>query len=188
MAGFGIRLVRSAGMEGYTGNFNEFSIDPANTDPIFTGDPVLMNATGFVEEATGAADNADFDIWGIFMGCRYVDAEGSIKFRQFWSGEAGASLIKAHVAMPPHGMFYIKGEAGVTYTQANTIGRRFGVNYAAGSTRYGDSRITLGDAAAATGPLLVHRLADLPGNSWQSAEPVFEVAIVRPEGHIAVAS
>lgn len=182
MAGFGIRLVRSAGMEGITGNLNDFAIDPANTNPIFTGDPVLIGATGFAQEATGGANNNDFDIWGVFMGCSYVDAEGSIRFRHFWNGVAGSTEVRAHVAMPPHSVFYIKGTAGTTYTRAGTVGKRFGVVYAAGSTLYGDSRISLGTATAATGPLVVHRLADLPGNTFDIDEPVFEVSVVRQQG------
>lgn len=188
MKGFGLRLVRSQGMEGYTGNLNTFPIDPGNTNPIFTGDPVAMAATGFTEEATGAADSDDFDIWGIFMGCQYVDSDGSIEFRQHWDGGAGRENIMAHIAQPPHGIFHIRGKAGTTYTQAGTIGKRFGVSYVAGSTKTGDSAITLGAATAATGPLIVHRLADLPNNDWSADMPVFEVSIARPAGYLAVAS
>lgn len=182
MAGFGIRLVRSAGMEGYTGNSFEFPIDPANTNPIFTGDPVALSAAGYVEEASGGADNNDFSILGTFNGVRFVDAEGGYKFRQFWSGNAGASEVYATVSMPAHGLYHIKGAAGAGYTRANTVGKRFGVTYDTGRTAYGESGISMGSASAATGPLLVRGLADLPNNTWDSEEPIFEVAIVRPQG------
>ena len=182
MAGFGMRLVRSAGMEGFTGNLNEYLIDPANTNPIFTNDLVALSAGGYLQEATGASDNNDFDLIGVFAGCHYVDAEGGVKFRQVWSGEAGASEIKAQVAGVPHSRFYIKGDAATDYTLANTVGKRFGVKYAAGTTMYGESRLTLGAAVSATGPLFVHRLAPLPDNSWDSDEPIFEVGVVRYQG------
>jgi hypothetical protein len=181
MAGYGARLVRSAGMEGYTGNTFNYPIDPANSNPIFWGDFVRLNASGYLEEASGGADNNDFDIMGTSVGCSYTDGEGSVKFRQFWGGEAGASGIVGKVAMPGHSRLYIKGAAGATYTRANTIGRRFGVTYEVGSPQYGDSRIALGATSATTGPLLVVGLAELPGNSWDSEEPIFEVVIARPQ-------
>lgn len=188
MAGFGLRLVRSQGMEGYTGNNNEFLIDPANTNPIFTGDLVAMDNSGFVEEATGGASSDDLDIWGVFAGCRYIDSDGSVEYRSFWDGGAGRTEAKAIVALPPHGVFHIRGKAGTVYTRANTIGKRFGVTYVAGIPMYGDSGVTLGAAAAAAGPLIVHGLVDEPGNDWSSDQPKFEVTIARPAGFLAVAS
>jgi hypothetical protein len=186
MAGFGLRLAKSQGMEGYTGNLIEFDVDPANTDPIFTGDVVTF-AGGFVQEATEGgtiASQNDFSILGVFMGCRFVDADGGFEFKNQWNGGAGRSDIKATVAVPAHGMFWIKGQAGATYTQAD-IGTRKGVLYNVGSTQYGDSRMTLGapGASVATGPLIVHRLAPLPGNTFASDEPIFEVSVARSAGY-----
>lgn len=178
MAGNGLRLVRSQGMEGFTGNLSEYPIADDNTDAIFTGDVVALNG-GFVEEASGATSGGDFDILGVFQGCRYIAADGSIEYRRHWDGLAGRSDVKAFVAVPPHGVFYIKGTSGTSYTQAD-IGVRKGIVYAAGDTTTGDSRITLG-ATAATGPLIVNRLAELPGNTFLVAEPVFEVQVVRSQ-------
>lgn len=182
MAGFGMQLVRSAGMEGFTGNTFHYPIDPADTNPIFTGDPVAFGANGFVREATGGADNDDFDILGTFMGCYYVDAEGGMKFRQVWTGEAGASEIMAYVAIPSHhSHFRIKGAAGATYTRANTVGKRFGIDFNPGRMIYGESGAALAAAASATGPLLVRGLYAYPGNTWDSEEPIFEVVIARQQ-------
>lgn len=182
MAGFGIRLVRSAGMEGFTGNTFHFPVNPANTGPIFTGDPVRFDAAGFIVEASGGADNNDFDILGTFMGCQYVDANGGVVFSPVWPGGAGATEIMAYVAMAPHSLYIIKGEAGATYTRANTVGKRFGVSYAPGRLMYGESGVTLGAVTAATGPLIVQGLARFPDNTWDSEEPIFEVSIMRPQG------
>lgn len=188
MAGFGLRLVRSQGMEGYTGNLNEYPVDPTNTNPIFTGDPVIIDANGYVVEATGGADNSDLNVWGVFAGVRFIDSDGSVEFRQFWDGNSGRTDVLAHVALPPHSVFVIRGAEGATYTRANTIGKRFGFTYAPGSTLYGDSRVTLGAATAATGPLIVHKLGDFPNNTWESEQPIFEVTVARPSGFLAVAS
>lgn len=179
MAGYGLRLARSQGQEGFSGNLSEFAISPANTAAIYTGDPVLLSS-GYLIEATGASSNDDFAILGVFAGCRYIDTDGSVRYRQFWDGGAGRTNIRAHVILPTNGVFHIFGKSGTTYTQA-AIGARYGVTYGAGSTAYGDSRTTLGAAAAAsTGPLIIQGLADFPGNVIGGAQPVFEVTVVRP--------
>jgi len=167
MAGNGLRLVRSQGMEGFTGNLTEYPVADDNTDAIFTGDVVTLNG-GFVEEASGATSGEDFDILGVFQGCRFIDADGSIEYRRHWDGLAGRSDVKAFVAVPPHSVFYIKGTAGTTYTQAD-IGVRKGIVYAAGDATTGDSRITLG-ANAATGPLIVNASPTFPAtpSGWTS--------------------
>jgi len=177
MSGFGLRIARSQGMDGYTGNFNEFNIAPANTSKIHTGDPVVMNG-GFVEEFSGnsAGAVAAAPIVGVFQGCRYVDSNGDYVFRNMWDGGAGRSDAIAHIAMPPHSLFYIKGDNGVAFTQAD-VGTRRAMVYAAGSDIYGDSRVTLG-AVSATGPVAIQRLAPLPGNAWTNAEPIIEVAVI----------
>lgn len=180
MAGNGLRLARSQGGEGYSGNLTEFSISPSNTGAIYTGDIVLLGSNGFIDEASGRSSSNDFSTTGVFMGVRYQGSDGSYVFRNYWDGGVGRSNIVASVALPINGLFYIKGTAGQTYTQAD-IGTRKGIVYAAGNAQYGDSRISLGAAGAtvATGPLYVHRLAPLPGNTFASAEPVFEVSVVR---------
>jgi hypothetical protein len=167
-------------MEGSTGNLHDFPINPANTDPIYWGDLVNFNG-GYVEEATGAANNNDFDILGVFQGCKYVEAGGSFRFARMWNGQVGATQIMAQIALPAGATFLIRGTDGQTYTAAD-IGRRKGVVYAAGVPATGQSRVTLGAAGAtvATGPLRVLGQVDLPdGIPDASLAPWFEVAIIR---------
>jgi hypothetical protein len=171
-----------------TGNLNEFPIDPADTNLIFTGDPVSLGlvTAGFVSEASGntAGDlAAGVPILGIFMGCRYVDNDGDYEFRNFWDGNSGRSNVIAHIAMPPHQMYHARLSAPGTPAD---VGTRRLINYAAGSPQYGDSRVTLG-AADADGPYLIHRLAPLPNNAWTNPEPIVEVAPVVQQGTFSVA-
>lgn len=174
MAGFGLRLGRSQGMEGYTGNTNEFLIDPTYADAIYTGDVVVLNG-GYVEEASGNTPGAiTGPILGVFNGCRYIDAEGGYEFRNQWDGNLGKTEAYAIVSMPPHQTFHAKLSAPATPA---AVGTRRNLTYVAGSPQYGDSRVLVG-AVAAGGPVVIQRLANLPGNEWTSAEPVVEVAIV----------
>ena len=186
MAGFGLKTLRSTGPDGYVGNQSEFPIATNNTSPIFRGDLVSL-ASGFIVEATGAANNDDFSPLGVFLGCRYQAADGSFEFKAFWDGGAGRSNIVAMVAIPDGATFLIKGAPNGTYTQAN-IGSRYGINYVAGSTVYGDSRIRLGAAAQnSTGPLRLHRLVDAPYNAFDRDEPLFEVTFARSQGFATLA-
>jgi hypothetical protein len=185
MAGFGLKILRSSGPDGYTGNSAEFPISPSNTGKIFTGDAVRLSS-GFVIEATGGADNDDFTILGVFQGVRYVDVDGSFVFKKYWDGVAGRTDIRAMVALPEGATFLIKGMVGATYTQAN-IGSRYGLDYTIGSEVYGDSRVRLAAAAAGTGPLLLQRLVRAPRNAFNSVEPLFEVSVVRRQVQFALA-
>lgn len=183
--GFGLKLIRSTGMDGFTGNQESFPIQPSNTSPIFTGDLVRLDG-GWIVEASGAEDNADFSALGVFQGCRYVDSNGDFVYRSFWDGAANRENIEAYVGQPDGAMFLIKGAPDTNYSQS-AIGGRFGVAYSAGSTIYGDSRVTLAATPAATGPLLVHRLHRTPNNDFDTDGPVFEVSIARKQGHPALA-
>lgn len=186
MAGFGLKLLRSTGADGFTGNQSEFPIAANNTGVIFSGDLVRL-ASGVLVEASGAANNDDFSPLGVFLGCRYVAADGSYVFKRYWDGVAGRTNIVGIVGIPDGATFLIKGSSLGTYTQAS-VGSRFGVNYAAGSVAYGDSRVRLGAAAAnSTGPLRLLRLVDAPFNAFDRPEPLFEVVFARSQGFAALA-
>ena len=172
MAGFGLRLGRSQGMEGYTGNTFDFPIDPATADAIFTGDPVVLSG-GYVE-ASGTTTAA---ILGVFNGCKYVDNDGSYEFRSFWDGNTGRSEVMASICMPGSSMFHVKLAA--PSSQAAAVGNTAALTAAAGNAQYGDSRYV---ATLGAGPLVIHRLAPLPGNAWTNAQPIVEVSVALQQG------
>lgn len=186
MAGFGLRIARSMGMEGFTGNTFEYPIDPANTNLIFSGDPVILNG-GFLEEASGNIPGnitPSAPIMGSFAGCRYVAANGDYRFERFWDGSAGNTEVLGQVSMPPHSRYYVKGAAATNF-QPTDVGNRFELFYNAGAPAYGDSRVSLGQAAPTTGVAQLHGLAPLPGNQWGSDEPILEISIVLQQGSAA---
>ena len=194
MAGFGLKLSESQGMAGFTGNSNEFAINPTYTSPIFAGDPVILNASGYIEEATGGADSVDFPIFGIFSGWRDASpttTKGQMKsgYSTVWSGAAGFVNPRAIVSLPVGSLVRVTGADGGGYTQANTIGKLFGMDYLLGDSAFGESRSVLGAPAtgAVTMPLLVHRLAEDPGNDWSSDQPVFLATVVRQQGTYTIA-
>ena len=177
----GFRFGRSQGMEGSTSNLRDYAIDPADTQAIFTGDLVKLNATtGFLEVAAASSSN-DFDVIGIFWGASFVGADGGYNFVNQWDGGAGRTNIQAQVVGPSGATFICEGTPGQTYTQAD-IGVRKGVVYAAGNAATGMSGMTLGAAGAtvATGPLRVIQEVDIP----EITDPLrrfFEVSVIRSQ-------
>lgn len=170
MAGFGFRLARSQGMEGFSGSLNEFDISASDTTAIYSGDPVILSGGYATRASSGAAAIA-----GIFDGCRYVDSDGSYVFKRHWDGVAGRTNIVASVIIPTSGMFHVKGKTAVSFAQATSVGAAHPFELVAGSSTYGDSRIHLLGPAA--GPVIVHRLVDIPGNAWGTGEPILECSI-----------
>lgn len=183
MAGFGLRHGRSTGMDGYTGNQTEYPIDTANTNPMFTGDAVALNA-GYVEDIAGGTPGAVTGVpaIGVFMGWRDRGTAAQIGnnnhgFSPQWTGAAGTVEPIAIVAAPAGSYFWIKGASAGTYTQAN-VGSRYDLLYAVGDSRTGQSASSLGAAPAAAGMFVLNRLVDLPGNTWASDEPILEVSMI----------
>lgn len=198
MAGNGLRIRRAQGMEGFTANTAEFSIDPANTNPIFFGDPVQLSATGNVEQHDGTA----LPVLGTFAGWRnggdvddelYANQVGqlggrTIPFAQWWTGAAqpADTIPTAIVNLPPMSMFHIYGDTTVDWSTVGptSAGTRVIMVANAGDTRTGDSRYAAG-AVDPAGPLQIHRLVPMPGNSWANAEPLIEVVVVAQQGTAA---
>lgn len=177
MSGFGLRIAGSMGLEGFSGNTASFPIDTANTNPMFVGDPVILNG-GAVEAATVASAA----ILGIFLGWEDkgpvgVYGQKGRAFNRYWSAADGAiaNAPKAKVALPPHSRFWIKGESGVTFAEATSVGAAHPFVINAGNAQFGDSRWTIG--APGAGPLIVHGLVETPGNAWGDTEPLLEVSI-----------
>ena len=66
---------------------NDYSIASGYATAIYTGDPVMMTGTGKnIEIAPAGTVNAI----GIFRGCRFIDAEGNVRFSGYWP--AGQTL------------------------------------------------------------------------------------------------
>lgn len=163
MSGMGFRLARSQGMEGSTGNLNEFPIAPGNATKIFRGDLVQLNA-GKIEVTDGAAGDK---VVGIFWGCKYVAADGSFEFRPMWDGVPGRKDILAHVAVMPAGStMLVRGQPGAAYTDADVGTRKAADVTAVGDPLSGMSRATLGAPGAnvPTAALVVLRKVDIPAS------------------------
>ena len=142
-APYGFKAVRhSTGGELQT---NDYPIDATYTTAIFRGDVVRGVAGGTIElSAAGSADNI-----GVFAGCTYTNSVGESKFKPYWTGEASATNIMAHVYDDPNIIFQV--QSNVTGIAAADLNNLADMNtYAAGDVKTGQSGVTLNGTVGTT--------------------------------------
>ena len=171
-APYGIKPVRYLTGGTYQDEVNEYTIATGNTTAIFRGDLVKATAGGDVERSAAG----DLDNLGVFMGCSYEDSNGEVQFRNYWTGETGASNIKARVMDNPNVICRIRGDA-TAFAKTN-IHQNANFDPGTGSTRTGLSGGNLDGGSLATGSagLRILRLVD-DGENEFGAYAEFEVLI-----------
>ena len=104
----GFKALRHIG--GGTTRLEGYPIATGNTETIWNGDAVILNA-GNVEQAA-PTDTGTGVVVGTFLGCSYVNVKGEIRFSPYWDGVAGSSDIQAIINEDP----------SVTYKVVDTVG------------------------------------------------------------------
>ena len=161
---FGFRPVLMMG-SAYNGQGQqEMTIASNETNSIFMGDPVVLNANGSISRGSSAGA----EIVGIFNGCFYTDpTTQKPTFSNHYPGAIVADDIVANVISDPDVIFEVKvddtngGRAQVGST-ANIA------TYSAGSTKSGISNVALdGDTFATSNAsnFAVYDLSTDPDNS-----------------------
>ena len=161
---FGFRPVLMMG-SAYNGQGQqEMTIASNETNSIFMGDPVVLNANGSISRGSSAGA----ELVGIFNGCFYTDpTTQKPTFSNHYPGAIVADDIVANVISDPDVIFEVKvddtngGRAQVGST-ANIA------TYSAGSTKSGISNVALdGDTFATSNAsnFAVYDLSTDPDNS-----------------------
>lgn len=111
-------------------------IDPANTQPIFTGDPVSYRspANGYiVESVAGTAP-----VLGIFVGCKFTSVSNkSVVWRNYWPGSDAVGDVEAYVITDPNAQFLV--QAGGAAIGQDKVGQNVQLNPGVGNTATGIS-------------------------------------------------
>lgn len=149
-APFGFQLLGSSGgMSPVTFSMIERKISSSNSEKIYKGDPVEDLATGYIQQwndATVAASR----LVGIFNGCKYRDATGSIKYSNYWPGSAAAdatAFIIPVIGSVPMEFLVQADDAALTFAE---IGQNFDVVIGTGNDTTGLSGAALDSSSAAT--------------------------------------
>lgn len=155
---YGLRPVKRVDGMPWAGAMDTFLIDPAGyADNIFVGQVVALNASGYIELVSEVGSDGDAfpaGTIGVFMGCEYVNTEGSVRHSQYYpAGTTG--VVKVKVVTDPNVLFQAQCDGSVTqaelgenaYLSASQID---GSGDSLGSTFTGNSTSALDASTIAT--------------------------------------
>jgi hypothetical protein len=116
-ASFGLRPYRMLGSAPNSNGDMVYAIQTASTagtsSVIYQGSPVIPLANGLID-IVGNANGGTVPLLGAFLGCNYVDLNGTPKWSPFWPGTAAVyanSVAYATVSADPDQMFLINCNA-----------------------------------------------------------------------------
>lgn len=170
-ASFGLRPVRHLG--GGQLRTRKFSIASGYSTSIFKGDVV---------ELTGADDNVaraaagNGDNLGVFWGCRYVDATGSVVFGKYWPASTTATEIEAYVFVDPLIVYAVQGDGTDAAANVGELADFIYTNAGNTTTGISGAELDTSTVAATGGSLRILGLAPYEGNAWGD-NAVMEVQI-----------
>ena len=143
---FGFRPVQMLGAAYNGQGQQEVSIASNETNSIFQGDPVVLNANGSISRGSSAGA----ELLGIFNGCFYTDPTTSKPtFSNHYPGGIVASDIVANVITDPDVIFEVKvDDANGGIAQVGSTANI--ATYSAGDTTSGISNVALDGSSFAT--------------------------------------
>lgn len=152
---FGLRPISILGQATNTTGATEYRIASNNTNPIYSGSPVIPLSTGFID-IVGSAAGGSVSLLGVFGGCEFISSNtGQKVFSKFWPGSGANSSfpVKAFIYDNPMQLFLIASDASLT-NEATARGHVFAnANFAtatSGSTSTGNSSASLAVSTIAT--------------------------------------
>lgn len=176
-APFGLQPRYTLGGANWNGQVNQYIIAYAPTvttyaTSIFNGDPVSMNTagnTGTIIIATAGGAGAGLYSIGVFIGCRYTDANGNLQYSKYWPAStviAANSTVTADVVDDPNIIMDVQSNANPGAAQ-NIMNQNANFATGAGSTLSGLSGYMLNIASHATTSTLdlrMMRFVPITGN------------------------
>ena len=165
---FGFRPVLMLGSAYQGQGQQEMTIASNETNSIFMGDPVVLNANGSISRGSSAGA----ELVGVFNGCFYTDpTTQKPTFSNHYPGAIVADDIVANVISDPDVVFEVKcDDANAGRAQ---VGSTCNIaTYAAGSTKSGISGVAIDGSTFATSNasnFAVYDLSTDPDNSDYTA-------------------
>ena len=158
-ASFGYMPVAKTGSSPDSSGYSEYGISSGYATAIYSGDPVIMTASGVV--AVAAAGNR---LLGVAGGCSYTDpTSGEPTYSNQYPGGVAAADIKIQVYDDPNQLFKVQSAGTVTTTN---IGNNADLVYVTGNTKSGVSAAELSGTMAATGAQFrIIRVSNDPENN-----------------------
>jgi hypothetical protein len=159
LAAFGFRQYRGTGSVP-TMEQSVRKIAAGNTNAIFTGDPVVGLASGYLDKAT--SNSAANGVEGIFIGCKYFStSQKRTVWNSYWPGSDATGDVEAYIISDPNAMFVVQNGTSATAIGLADIGANVGFLAAAGNTATGLSAYTVDQSTLNTTNTLPFRVVDL---------------------------
>lgn len=165
---FGFRPVLMLGSAYQGQGQQQMTIASNETNSIFMGDPVVLNANGSISRGSSAGA----ELVGVFNGCFYTDPTSQKPtFSNHYPGAIVADDIVANVISDPDVVFEVKcDDANAGRAQVGSTANI--ATYAAGSTKSGISGVSIDGSSFATSNasnFAVYDLSTDPDNSDYTA-------------------
>jgi hypothetical protein len=165
---FGFRPVLMLGSAYQGQGQQQMTIASNETDSIFMGDPVVLNANGSISRGSSAGA----ELVGVFNGCFYTDPTSQKPtFSNHYPGGIVADDIVANVISDPDVVFEVKcDDANAGRAQVGSTANI--ATYAAGSTKSGISGVSIDGSTFGTSNasnFAVYDLSTDPDNSDYTA-------------------
>lgn len=159
---------------------NEYPIASGYAANIFTGDVVVIAATGLLTVAAAG----DINIIGVFAGCQWTDTDGTPRFSRHWpTGTATKASANAVGYVWDDPMIAFEAQCTTALTQT-MIGNNCDILATAGTTSTGSSKFEVDNStvAATTAQVKILRLIDRADNELGAdakVECMFEEHLLR---------
>lgn len=174
-APFGVKAVYHPSGTIRTRTLSGFTSIPASA--VYQGDLIKLTGDGYIASIIAANDAA----YGIFQGCRYIDATGKPTYLSYWPASlSGVTDIEWYV-IPFDPLLECEIQAGGAVA-VTAIGDSADIVIGAGSAQTGVSASYMNSTlkgAAAVGNFRILGLAPYPNNSWSDTYPVLRVQIAK---------
>jgi len=144
---------------GCPNRLNAYEIADGYTTSIFSGDLVRSDTTAGGRTIELAPDGTAARILGVFAGCQYVDAQGDVKFSQYWPAStalATGTVATAYVYDDP-GLELI---AQITTVAAADVGAAFEWQNGTGNAANGRSGGYIDQAQTTTPQIRIEGLSE----------------------------
>lgn len=131
----------------WTGQVSPYSIQSGYNASIFSGDPVYVNAGGYIQLAIAGANNAASGIIGVFYGVKYVDTTGTSQTLPYWAANTvtQGGLNAEGFVIDDYNVLYDIQSSNVAVNQG-ALNATANLVAGAGSTRTGQSGWAVGAA------------------------------------------
>jgi len=180
---YGLRSINMVGGQSMTGSVRHIPIASGYATNICFGDVVIYASDGTLEIATTGDEPV-----GVFMGCAYTDSTQGFLNRQYWPASQVASDAVGYVLDDPDALYKVVVCATGTTTPA-TLARSACINYNynlefnAGSTTTGNSKMGIDDGTGATTATLPLRVIDVVEETKNVSTGEYYEVIVKLNNH-----